>query len=149
MMFKASLETKYSISPWILAGHSSFTHFISTSPSSLSSLWLHTGQLIGSSIVFSFPVLSSFIAFTTWGIISAAFSIKTLSPILMSFLWISLILCSFSLTFTSSDSSTSSSSATGVNLPVLPTCQVTSFKTVDTWCAGNLYAIAHLGVLLV
>ena len=148
-MFKASLETKYSISPWTLAGHSSLTHFISTKPSSLSSLWLHTGQLTGSSMIFSFPVLSSFIDFTTCGIISAAFSIKTLSPILISFLWISLILCKLALFTLLPDSSTSWSSATGVSFPVLPTCQVTPFNTVETWCAGNLYAIAHLGVLLV
>ena len=43
------------------------------------------------------------------------------------------------------DSSTGSSTATGVTAPVRPTWLWMSRSTVVTWRAGNLYAIAQRG----
>ena len=126
VIFMASLETKYSISLFTFSGQNGFGHFNATCPSSFISSVLHTGQCVGISISLSFPFLSLKTTFTTCGIISAAFSIITLSPILMSFLLISSKLWRLARFTTDPERFTASSSATGVITPVLPTCKVIS-----------------------
>ena len=47
------------------------------------------------------------------------------------------------------DTITGSITAFGVIIPVLPTVKIISLNLVVTISAGNLYAIAHLGVFAV
>ena len=84
-MFIASLEAKWIILLYSLAGHSTPIHLTTASPSSLTASAPQTGQVLGISNFFSVP--SRFLLFTptTSGITSPAFWIITLSPILMSF----------------------------------------------------------------
>ena len=82
---------------------------------------------------------------TTWGITSPALWIIIVSPILMSFLWISSSLCKVALDTTTPPTFIGSTFATGVIAPVLPTWIAISLIFVTAFSAENLYAIAHLG----
>ena len=83
----------------------------------------------------------------TFGIISAAFLIKTLSPILISNLLISSKLCKLALETTLPARLTGSRTATGVIAPVFPTPSSISLNVVEISSGGNLKAVAHFGAL--
>ena len=81
----------------------------------------------------------------TFGIISAAFFINTLSPILTSSRLISSKLCKLARETTLPARFTGSNTATGVIAPVFPTPSSMSFNVVEISSGGNLNAVAHLG----
>ncbi len=80
--------------------------------------------------------------------ISPAFWITTASPTRMSFRSSSSALCRLARLTVVPASSTGSSSATGVSLPVLPTCTVIAVRRVTACSASYLNAIVHRGLLL-
>ena len=80
--------------------------------------------------------------------ISPAFWITTASPMRTSLRSSSSALCRLARRTVVPASSTGSSSATGVNLPVLPTCTVIPVSRVTACSASYLNAIVHRGLLL-
>ena len=83
------------------------------------------------------------------GITSLLLRTKTRAPFLTPFRFMSPILFSVARLTVAPARVTGSICAIGVNFPVLPTCQTTSFKTVESSSGSNLNAIAHFGNLLV
>ena len=76
---------------------------------------------------------------------SPAFLITTLSPILISLSWIKSSLCSEARETVVPATLTGSRTAVGVTTPVLPILNSISNNSVTTSSAGNLYAIAQRG----
>ena len=85
---------------------------------------------------------------TTWGMISPAFWITTVSPIRTSLRRISSALCRLARLTVVPASGTGVRSATGVSLPVLPTCTVIPTTLVTACSASYLKAINQRGLLL-
>ena len=82
-----------------------------------------------------------------WGITSPALSTVTVSPILISFRFISSSLCNVALETKTPPILIGFIFATGVNAPVLP-IWISMFRILEiALFEGNLCAIAHLGAL--
>ena len=82
-----------------------------------------------------------------WGITSPALSITAMSPILISFRFISSSLCNVALETITPPILTGFILATGVNAPVLPIWISISSISEIALSEENLWAIAHLGAL--
>jgi hypothetical protein len=121
-------------------------HLSATSSSGLYKSDPHAGHFFGSSISISIPFLLSSILFITSGITSPDLFTQTQSPIFIFFLFISSKLWSVARDTRTPLILTGSNIATGVTVPVLPTWNSTQSNLVVTSSAGNLYAIAHLGL---
>ena len=145
----ALFEAKCDILRLSCAGHCRFWQRVTDSHSGRSTSLLHSGHFLGIVNSFSSPILFSTIALTTWGITSPLLSIKTKAPILRLFLFTSSSLWSVALWIVTPPTSTGSKIATGVRAPVRPTCTLISSNLVVACLALNLYAMAHLGCLVV
>ena len=141
-----SREAKCSSARFILSGQKKLGQRQTAWPWSRTSFVLHTGQYSGNLKGCEFAP-RKFLSTTsiTAGIISPAFSIKTLSPSRMSFLASSSALCSVALETVLPERNTLSSSATGVIAPVLPTCKVIFFKVVIALWLLYFHAVAQRG----
>ena len=82
--------------------------------------------------------LPSFTTFKTCGITSPARSINTVSPICKPNRPISSMLCKVDRLTVTPPTCTGSSIATGVSVPMRPTCTTMSFTTVCSCRAGYL-----------
>ena len=148
-ILKASLETKYSNEPNCWSSHfdNPPVHLIATSFSFLYVFDLQHGQTDGIRNFLDFLVLLFISTDITCGITSPARWSFIVSPILISFLFISSWLCSETLDTFTPPTKTGSNSATGVKIPVRPTCIVIFFIRVSAFSAGNFLAIAQRGAL--
>ena len=113
------------------AGHAGFTQRTATSPSSRRTSPPHTGHVAGISKTRSPPVRFSGITDSIAGITSPAFTSQTWSPTRMSCRAIWSALCSVAREMVEPASSVGLSSATGVSMPVRPTCTVIDSTTVS------------------
>ena len=108
----------------------------------------HSGQTSGIRKGLVCSGLFSFITVNTSGITSPALCTITVSPTLTSFLSISSRLWRVALSMVTPPTDTGSSMATGVIAPVLPTPTAIAMTLVDSCFGANLYASAHLGLLV-
>ena len=141
----APREAKCSILRRTCAGHWLFTQRIATWPSSFTTALPHSGQCFGIRNFFSVPFRRSLRTLTTAGMTSPAFSISTVSPIRISLRAISSSLWSVARLTVLPLTTTGSSAATGVSVPVRPTCTRISSSFVSTRSASYLNAIAQRG----
>ena len=124
----------YSKYAFTLSAHESFMHLKATP--SLSSFVPQHGHISGmATAILSGLVLTTLI---TCGIISAAFSTRTMSPYFRFFSRSLSTLCKLALDITEPDTSMGSMIATGVIVPFLPTCQRTSIRAVTPPSGLNL-----------
>ena len=98
----------------------------------------HTGQVLGKMIGLASAGRRSCNTPIICGITSPARRITTISPIAISNRSISSPLCNVALLTVTPATNTGSNLATGVIAPVLPTWNSTSFRRVNSSCAGNL-----------
>ena len=122
-----------------LAGHSGLRQRMATSPSSvLPTSPRHSGQTSGMTGAGRSRVSSPGTRATTLGITSPPFSMNTRWPTFRPSRASSSALCSVARRTVDPATSTASSSATGVSLPLRPTCQVIPSTVVVTCVAGIL-----------
>ena len=117
----------------------------STSPSSRTASLPHTGQLRGMVNGVGSPTRLSTSTETTSGITSPARRTTTVSPTRTSLRRASSSLCSVALVTVTPPTNTGASLATGVSLPVRPTCTSMASTVVSCSCAGYLWATAQRG----
>ena len=95
------------------------------------------------------PSMSAIVALsmtaTIFGITSPLRTNFTLSPIEIFNLSTSPELCKVTFSTVTPDTVTGATLATGVTVPVRPTCQSTSIRTVLASSGGNFHARAHRG----
>ena len=106
---------------------------------------LQTGQKCGGIISSSVQFLLSFMVQTIYGITSQLLCTRTKSLFLICFVCIKSKLWRLTLEIVAQLSWTGSMLATGVMIHVLHTWKSTDLIWLAACCAGNLYAIAHLG----
>ena len=120
---------------------------LAASPSSRTTSPPHTGQCLG--IRNGRRPAPCFTTRTTFGITSPERSISTSSPISTPSRAISSSLCSVARVTVTPPTVTGAKCATGVNVPVRPTCTSMFSMVVERCCAGNLNAMAQRGALAV
>ena len=148
-IFIAPLDAKCSILRDICAGQATFVHLIATpSPSSLNTGSPQEGQAVGILNSTSLPSRLSVLALTTSGMMSPALRTTTTSPSIIPLSRIKSRLWSVARLTVVPASLTGARTAVGVRTPVLPTAIVISSSRVSFSSGGNLYATAHLGVLV-
>ncbi|KJR42763.1 hypothetical protein MCHI_001342 [Candidatus Magnetoovum chiemensis] len=129
-MSKAFLDTKCFIRSFNWAVHEILIHLVAASSSNRFTGLRHTGQSRGIENFSSIPVLFDSTTFTIFGITSPARTTTTVSPILTSLRKISSSLCKVARETVTPPTFTGSRTATGVSMPVLPTCTTISFTFV-------------------
>ena len=127
------------------AGQSMEMQRKSTSPSSRITGEPHDGHVRGISHCTASAGRSASTGPSTSGITSPALRTMTVSPTRTSLRCTSSSLCSVARATVEPATTTGSSSATGVSLPVRPTCTVISRNSVVFSSGGNLNATAQRG----